>query len=1065
MNKYFDLKKYICFLLLFITINSFAQYPIKHLQSSNNTQEIFGSDTLGGGLKSRTFTFSKNYNDTLELNLTFLRGIPNVLASVKDSIFKRTSDTTRWVNLSTMGTSGDYNGVFLHKHIPDSADVVESFSDTVRLYIAKPIANNKIAFPSPPLAFETWHPDSINIAQVKIGFVAYAQDFGVGNENPDPLLHIQSMNTAKEITMHGITGDVIMPNGLNFNATARISSGTNIIFKANSNSLKYDFVNFTSPLDAGGTIMKVRSGIPTSGTLSTGISAVGDGDLSVFNTYNRQGISIGNTNPSLRAALDIGGVWGGVLFPRMTTVQRDGMFQRIATITLTNGGSGYTLGNPTFSVTTVGKAPRIRSIVSGGIVQSLLLDFQGTVIASPGSLTVNNTGTGGSGATGTYTVTTDTIPYGLTIDNIDSLKLQRWNGSAWINLDDAGGGGSYTLPTASASILGGIKVGSGLSIDGGGVLSATGGGTGTVTNVSRTNGYGIINTITNPTTTPDITSVLDSATVFPQIRATIPAGGSQNINQVLGVDSLSGHNMILGDTSKQSTAYRDSIRWNKRMDSTRDNSTMLWQLRTDKYGNSYPPKGSMGQWTGRIQRNPYNAVRPGEILYWPTYNMNGSGGAELANEGAMGDVYESDFGRIFERYLQVINSKGEAYRPYGIYAQKDTALVDITWKASIFHGNTPLSSSDFFNFKNGKYVFERITGQPSEVSNTTIILKQGVFEAAIQNDGGTQMLFTGMTNNTFGGNVLPQTNGTYTSGVAASFWLRTYSSGINLLNRVVADGNYTQLNSDHTINFGNITTGRTLTLISTLGNGARLEVVSGQSLYSVTFSGVTVKLGDGSTLAALPPAYSCILVYSSQLSCYVATYYGPILAGSTNSNIGSGFRFAVPGTNNIKTLFNGYGLLLDSTANTNGITAKLDSATVYGKVRSIVHDSLPNNTLTFNPPQFTISNDTVSIKYPSYIRVTTDFTADSSNYFISVDNGANDVTITLPNPRRLFKHSFIVKRYDNNSIGSITVTTSLGMVQDITTLSFGSTAFIQDQAAYGQLIKYFSNGTDWEISN
>lgn len=42
-----------------------------------------------------------------------------------------------------------------------------------------------------------------------------------------------------------------------------------------------------------------------------------------------------------------------------------------------------------------------------------------------------------------------------------------------------GGGGSYTLPIASASTLGGVKVGSGLSIDGTtGVLSATGGGGG-----------------------------------------------------------------------------------------------------------------------------------------------------------------------------------------------------------------------------------------------------------------------------------------------------------------------------------------------------------------------------------------------------------------------------------------------------------------------------------------------------------------------------------------------------------------------------------------------------------
>lgn len=36
----------------------------------------------------------------------------------------------------------------------------------------------------------------------------------------------------------------------------------------------------------------------------------------------------------------------------------------------------------------------------------------------------------------------------------------------------------YTLPTASTTVLGGVKVGTNLSIDGNGVLSATGGGSG-----------------------------------------------------------------------------------------------------------------------------------------------------------------------------------------------------------------------------------------------------------------------------------------------------------------------------------------------------------------------------------------------------------------------------------------------------------------------------------------------------------------------------------------------------------------------------------------------------------
>lgn len=46
--------------------------------------------------------------------------------------------------------------------------------------------------------------------------------------------------------------------------------------------------------------------------------------------------------------------------------------------------------------------------------------------------------------------------------------------------DNYTGGGSYVLPTASASTLGGVKVGDNLSIDANGVLSATAGGSGNV---------------------------------------------------------------------------------------------------------------------------------------------------------------------------------------------------------------------------------------------------------------------------------------------------------------------------------------------------------------------------------------------------------------------------------------------------------------------------------------------------------------------------------------------------------------------------------------------------------
>ena len=51
--------------------------------------------------------------------------------------------------------------------------------------------------------------------------------------------------------------------------------------------------------------------------------------------------------------------------------------------------------------------------------------------------------------------------------NTTDKKMFYYNGTAWVDT-------TYLLPIASATVLGGVKVGSGLAIDGNGVLSATG---------------------------------------------------------------------------------------------------------------------------------------------------------------------------------------------------------------------------------------------------------------------------------------------------------------------------------------------------------------------------------------------------------------------------------------------------------------------------------------------------------------------------------------------------------------------------------------------------------------
>ena len=60
--------------------------------------------------------------------------------------------------------------------------------------------------------------------------------------------------------------------------------------------------------------------------------------------------------------------------------------------------------------------------------------------------------------------------------------------------------------------------------------------------------------------------------------------------------------------------------------------------------------------------------------------------------------------------------------------------------------------------------------------------------------------------------------------------------------------------------------------------------------------------------------------------------------GSTNTGVGSGFQVAINGTNNIKSLTAGYGLIADS-ATSNQVNYKVDSATINTAMRSYVSGS------------------------------------------------------------------------------------------------------------------------------
>lgn len=88
-----------------------------------------------------------------------------------------------------------------------------------------------------------------------------------------------------------------------------------------------------------------------------------------------------------------------------------------------------------------------------------------------------------TGVPSTFAPASHTHPLSaLTQSSATTGQVPQWNGSAWVPATPASGG-SYTLPTATSSVLGGVKVGSGLSISSG-VLSATGGGSYTLPTAS-----------------------------------------------------------------------------------------------------------------------------------------------------------------------------------------------------------------------------------------------------------------------------------------------------------------------------------------------------------------------------------------------------------------------------------------------------------------------------------------------------------------------------------------------------------------------------------------------------
>lgn len=171
---------------------------------------------------------------------------------------------------------------------------------------------------------------------------------------------------------------------------------------------------------------------------------------------------------------------------------------------------------------------------------------------------------------------------------------------------------------------------------------------------------------------------------------------------------------------------------------------------------------------------------------------------------------------------------------------------------------------------------------------------------------------------------------------------------VDLGNNNLTIGNNSGTGNIH-LNGGNGTAVGTITLA---GDGTDIGYNTGAALKAIQFYEPATGIGvvdDVDNFGMLyANNYSSLGLLNDRwipdIAAVRKTVHDSITAhpGATNSNIGAGYRWAVPNTNNIKTSFAGYGILNDSSSNSNAITQKADTATLFSALRATIVTTIPN---------------------------------------------------------------------------------------------------------------------------
>jgi hypothetical protein len=162
---------------------------------------------------------------------------------------------------------------------------------------------------------------------------------------------------------------------------------------------------------------------------------------------------------------------------------------------------------------------------------------------------------------------------------------------------------------------------------------------------------------------------------------------------------------------------------------------------------------------------------------------------------------------------------------------------------------------------------------------------------------------------------------------------------------------------------------------------------------------------------------------------------------------------------------------------TNGVTGVGDWYGIGNGTSLVVSDALQSfefvgglGGYNFHAGDLTADNNIIALGNlkgsgfkQSYTKVTSfPYTVLLSDYTISVDNGASNVDVTLPDATTCTGQIFVIKRYDDTSIGTLTVSATGCNVQNKSGVFGASATIVAWNAATNDKMTYQSNGTDWE---